>query len=40
MPGMTEKAVFTTLEVLCSSYKPVSVRGRIDKAVFMTGVAE
>ena len=36
MQGMTEKAVFTSLEALCSSCKSVRVRGRIDKAVFMT----
>ena len=32
-PGNLEKAVFTTVEVLCGSFKPVHLRERPDKAV-------
>ena len=33
MPGMIEKAVFTTVEVLCVSWKPAYVRERPDNSV-------
>ena len=36
MPGMINKAVFTTVEVVQSLCKPVSLPGKIDKAVFTT----
>ena len=36
MPGMIEKAVYTTEEVVRSSRRPVLVPGRIEKAVFTT----
>ena len=36
MPGKIEKAVFSTAEVLSSSYRPVSVPVKIEKAVCST----
>ena len=36
MSEKIEKAVYTTVEVVCSSCRPVLVPGRIEKAVLTT----
>ena len=36
MLGKMDKVLSVTVEVLCSSYRPVYVPGKIDKVVFVT----